>query len=250
MESVVLPPTIDAIPYGCFSGCEQLRRVKADYVNFIGDYAFQNCHGLKQINFKVISGIGKYAFKQCTELQSVNNLADWCFIDEGAFYRCRKIKIAITLDAVLNRGCFYDLDEKNVEVIEKGTRNYKLELGEGKWDMLALEMIWSTETQEATQVGVFNKGYVNEKDYPREMKINREKTYINVNLMEVVNPAAYMFNMEYFLEECERSDKYKSYEKELKEEKRRWKENVDKLENSALNGRDAFLETRKALFGV
>lgn len=250
LESILLPPTINIIPYGCFAGCQELKRIRADYVNFIGDYAFQNCVKLRQINFKLIGGIGRHAFYSCFALESVNNLADWCFIDEEAFLQCHNVKLTITLDANLNRGCFNGLTKEDVKVIGEGTANYWLKQVRKNYDLIRIERNAKDEIVSAKLVGIFRKDEYNEKHCPDKIEIDRKEIPVQKDLSDVINPAEFMYNMQYFFKRCRESDKYNSYEKELKEERKRWRENVDKLENSALNGRDAFLEMRKALFGV
>lgn len=89
LKSVDIPQKITAIPYNCFSGCNQLESVTLpDGLVSIGDYAFSGDECLKNIEFKEgLNGIGSYAFNSCKSLENItfpSTLRDiWNYVFSG-----------------------------------------------------------------------------------------------------------------------------------------------------------------------
>lgn len=69
LEEVVLPSTLKMIGVGAFLGCEKLKTINLEHVQFINENAFLQC-AMEEVNLSSVVAINNYAFKDCplTEL--------------------------------------------------------------------------------------------------------------------------------------------------------------------------------------
>lgn len=228
LKRVLLPPTITAIPFCCFYGCASLEEIICPTVTCIGDYAFCGCQNLKWIKFEKIEGIGKHAFESCENLKDFEKLANKCFIDEYAFKDCKNIILQPREGSRLMENFAYGLKPSNFHFNPRNIWITLLVINEELYDIIYMHPYHHTYYP----MNAFGK---NDRDkFPKEVTVKNRILGL-VNEREPIDPIQNMFENDGWAGENQQEE---------------WNKKANLLEESALNGRDAFLETRKALFGV
>ncbi len=102
LEEVVLPSTLKKIGGGAFYGCEKLKKINLEHVQFINKEAFYGC-ALENVNLASVVAVGNYTFAH-NKLVSLTLPDTAQSLGEGAFryngelasltFRASKIKIA------------------------------------------------------------------------------------------------------------------------------------------------------------
>ncbi len=134
LEEVVLPSTLEAIEYGAFTGCTNLKTLSFSGENnlkIINQNAFENCAlegtldlsavcvisdyafaGNKKLEGVTTSdsllSIGQYAFAGCKKLETVTITAPKVKYGAYAFTDCEELKEFYVNAAVLPEGMFYE----------------------------------------------------------------------------------------------------------------------------------------------
>ena len=102
LEEVVLPSTLKKIGVGAFYGCEKLKKINLEHVQFINHEAFREC-GLENVDLGSVVAIGNYTFAD-NKLVALTLPVSSQSLGEGAFsnniylasvqFNAPKIKIA------------------------------------------------------------------------------------------------------------------------------------------------------------
>ncbi|MBR2240115.1 MAG: leucine-rich repeat domain-containing protein [Bacilli bacterium] len=121
LETVILNPYINAIPYYAFNGCTALSNIDTSHITYLGDESFQYCTNLQTIDIGSVISFYGYSFYECTNLKDITmpNTNGYS-ISNYTFYNCTSLK-NIDLKQV---GWIYDNAFRNctsLEYIKIGT---------------------------------------------------------------------------------------------------------------------------------
>lgn len=98
LSKVRLSENITIIPKGCFMCCKRLSSINIpSAVEEIGDFSFESCEGLRHLTFapeSKLKKIGENAFCYNYSLESVSLPDSLTYLDEEAFYDCKKLSEA------------------------------------------------------------------------------------------------------------------------------------------------------------
>lgn len=87
LESIVLPDTANYIGLRAFSGCTNLKYVKAIGLTYVAIEGFYNCSNLEELNSYPIEYLGNSSFYNCSKLTQLD-LKNVTTISERALYNC------------------------------------------------------------------------------------------------------------------------------------------------------------------
>ncbi|MCR5608247.1 MAG: leucine-rich repeat protein [Lachnospiraceae bacterium] len=131
IKIIDIPNDIQIIGVDAFSLCTSLKEITlSDNVKMICDRAFLGCEGLDKVTLgKGIDSIGISAFRNCNTLETITINDAVKSIGENAFYDCHKLTDIRLRNTSLNEvgnGAFYEIDEKGIILVPKGTlESYK-----------------------------------------------------------------------------------------------------------------------------
>ena len=94
LQEVVLPSTLEAIEYGAFYGCNNLKKItfsSANNLKIINQRAFEGCNLQDTIDLSAVCIISDYAFAGNMELKGVVTSKDLLSIGKYAFAGCKKL---------------------------------------------------------------------------------------------------------------------------------------------------------------
>lgn len=115
LESITLPNSITEISQGCFYNCNKLKKIVANNIQFVDEYAFFQCKVLEDFNiFKNVERIGKYAFRD----SGLKNIYSTYLkeVDSFAFYNNENL-ISIELPSLICCGQSAFSSNPNLESI-------------------------------------------------------------------------------------------------------------------------------------
>ena len=101
--NISISPDIKRIGYGCFEGCNKIKRIiMQSGVTFIDSLAFSGCSSLTRISIPdTVTFIGNRCFRKCSSLSFVKLSNNLNFISEYMFIDCSELK-TITLPSNLS----------------------------------------------------------------------------------------------------------------------------------------------------
>jgi len=117
-------PNVTSIGNACFAECRDLKSLKADKLESIGDYAFapfiegnENGAIFTSLSLPALKTVGKYAFCLCTALTEVS-IPSVTYIDEAGFARCSSLEKVTVGKALTEVGAYAFAESVKLSDIE------------------------------------------------------------------------------------------------------------------------------------
>ncbi len=109
LEEVVLPSTLEAIEYGAFSGCNNLKKITFSGENnlkIINQNAFENCDLEGTLDLSAVCMVSDYAFAGNANLEAVITGDNLLSIGQYAFAGCKKLADVTITAAKVKYGAY------------------------------------------------------------------------------------------------------------------------------------------------